>query len=98
MRAKLVALREGRIASDEELKPLLEDTNLEATAGQEEPEPSVPPEEDGEDEDGEDDVDDEQIEGEIVAEETQLGKEVNEMDNVMQQSKEHQSESIANAD
>jgi hypothetical protein len=91
MRAKLMALRQGRIPSDEELLPILEDPNLDVASAQEEVEPSVPPEEEDEEEEG----DDEQVEGEIVAEETEVDKEVNEMmDNVIQQSKEHQSESI----
>ena len=87
-----MALRQGRIPSDEELLPILEDPNLDVISAQEEAEPSVAPEEDEEEE-----GDDEQVEGENVAEERELDKQVNEMmENVMQQSKEHQSESIPN--
>jgi len=67
MRAKLLALREGRIPSDEEFIPILEDGNIAATAAQEDRDASVRPENDAPEE--EDEEDDNQVEGEIVEEE-----------------------------
>jgi len=67
MRAKLLALREGRIPSDEEFIPILEDGNIAATAAHEDRDASVRPENDAPEE--EDEEDDNQVEGEIVEEE-----------------------------
>jgi hypothetical protein len=70
MRAKLLALREGIIPSDEEFIPILEDTNIAATAAREDRDTSVRPENDASGEEGAGDEDDDnQVEGEIVEEE-----------------------------
>ena len=70
LRAKLLALREGRIPSDEEFIPILEDTNIAATEAQEDRDTSVRPENDApREEDPGDEDDDNQVEGEIVEEE-----------------------------
>src|SRR5271170_7178530 len=70
MRAKLLALREGRIPSDEEFIPILEDRNIAAAAAQEDRDASVRPENDApEEEDAGDEEDDNQVEGETVEEE-----------------------------
>jgi hypothetical protein len=84
MRAKLSALRDGRIADDSEFTSILLDTNITA-------ETSVAPEdEDLEDED-EDEDEDEQVEGENVETEHDLEARVDHlMMNLMQQSEEHQ--------
>ena len=70
MRAKLLALREGRIPNDEEFIPILEDTNIVATATQEDRDTSARSENDVSGErDAGDEEDDNQIEGETVEEE-----------------------------
>lgn len=82
MRAKLSALRDGRIADDSEFTSILLDTNITA-------ETSVAPED--EDIEDEDEDEDEQVEGEDVETEHDLEARVDHlMMNLMQQSEEHQ--------
>lgn len=69
MRAKLLALREGRIPSDEEVIPILEDRNIAATAAQEDRDTSARPENNVPEEDVGDEEDDNQVEGENEEEE-----------------------------
>ena len=86
MRAKLSALREGRLPSDDEFASLLLDNNISVTPP---PEESFLPA--GEIVDG-DSVydDDEQLEGENVDDENLMGDQVDHlMTNLMEQSREH---------
>lgn len=86
MRAKLLALREGRILSDDEFISVLSDNSVSVTPAPEEP--GLPAEEDAVDEDAEDD--DEQVEGENIDEEKSLNDQVDHlMVNLMEQSKDH---------
>src|SRR5947207_3245066 len=89
MRAKLLALREGRIPADEEFISVLQDNTISTTAY---PEEAIIPDQQEYHED--DDDDDSQVEGELVEDEKILNAHVDDLVmNLLQQSAEHLSTS-----
>jgi hypothetical protein len=89
MRAKLLALREGRIALDEEFTSILEDTNI---AGSESEGELDDVEDEGEDDE---DVEPDRVEGEHIETEQDLESRMDDLvTNLMKQSEEHQSSLI----
>lgn len=89
MRAKLLALREGRIASDAEFTSILEDMNIAGSESQGEPDDA---EDEGEDDE---DVEPDRGEGEHIETEQDLESRVDDLAmNLMEQSQEHQSSLI----
>lgn len=85
MRGKLLALREGRIPSDDEFTSILQDNSISTSPA---PEESALQEQREHDED--DEEDDEQVEGEIVEDEKTPDAHLDDlMMNLVQQSAEH---------
>jgi hypothetical protein len=87
MRGKLLALRQGRILSDDEFISILYDKSIATNPASDERGASAPPEDEQEEEDAEEE---DEVEGENVEEDRGLNARVDDLiNNLIQQSEEH---------